>query len=103
MVRLAAQPLELQPVTVLGYSETSLSVRVGGLIAVRTEKFSLKKAIKDTLFCRKTPLTIYPNPVSRGASVTLSLRLDTPGNYMAQLYSGQERCIRRRWWCFELI
>ena len=88
VVRLAARPVELQPATVLGYSRTTLLGRVGGLIAVRTEKFSLKKAIKDTLLCRKTPLTIYPNPVTRGTTVTLSLFTDMPGNYMAQLYSG---------------
>ncbi|HEY8971395.1 MAG TPA: hypothetical protein VIM64_19965, partial [Puia sp.] len=86
VVRLVAQPLELAPVAVRGYSETSLMDRLGGVIAVRTENFSLRKVIKDTLFCRKSPLTIYPNPVARGASVTLSLRMDIPGSYMAQLY-----------------
>jgi hypothetical protein len=86
VVRLAARPVELQPVTVLRYSETPLMGRLGGVIAVRAEKFSLRKVIKDTLLCRKMPLTIYPNPVTRGTSVTLSLRMDMPGSCMVQLY-----------------
>lgn len=89
VVGLAAQPLELPPAAVRGYGETSLMGRLGGLIAVRTEKFSLRKVIKDTLLCRKSPLTIYPNPVTKGGSITLSLRMDIPGSYMAQLYSGE--------------
>jgi len=46
------------------------------------------EAIKDTLLCRKPPLTIYPNPVVKGSSITLSLRMDRPGDYMVQLYSS---------------
>jgi len=36
----------------------------------------------------KKPLTVYPNPVARGASVTISLRDIKPGNYMAQLFAA---------------
>jgi hypothetical protein len=89
VVRLVAQPLELPPVAVSACRETSLMGRLGGVIAVRAEKFSLRKVIRDMLFCRKPPLIIYPNPVVRGTSVTLSLRTDVPGSYMAQLYSGE--------------
>jgi hypothetical protein len=35
----------------------------------------------------KKALTIYPNPVARGAAVTLTMQLDEPGVYTAQLLS----------------
>jgi len=88
VVQLVAQPVELQPATVVSYGVTSLGGTLGGMVAVRRVKRTLAEAIKDTLLCRKSPLTIYPNPVTRGASVTLSLRMDMPGSYMAQLYGG---------------
>lgn len=85
IVQLAAQPMELQPATVV---KKSLSGRLGGLVVgVRVER-TWVEVIKDTLLCRKSPLTIYPNPVVKGSSITLSLRMDQPGDYMAQLYNG---------------
>lgn len=93
VVKLVVRLTELQPVAVKTYISTSLQGRLGGLIVVRTEKESFLKAIKDTLLCRKTPLTIYPNPVSRGASITLSLRMDKPGDYLAQLFSNGGRVV----------
>jgi Secretion system C-terminal sorting domain len=45
---------------------------------------------KDTLAAiglTKNPLTIYPNPVSKGNSVTVSARLDQTGTYTIQLFS----------------
>ncbi len=53
-----------------------------------TDTGKVVRCIKDTLLCIKKPLTVYPNPVVRGASVTLSLQMDQPGNYMAQLFSS---------------
>lgn len=44
-------------------------------------------AIKDTLGLSKKTLAVYPNPVVRGGSVTLTLRLDEQGTYMAQLFN----------------
>jgi hypothetical protein len=88
IVRLPAQPLELPPVTVTGYGTIRCSTITGDVATVRVEKYSIFKSIRDTLLCRKMPLTLYPNPVTRGGSMTLSLRMDMPGSYMAQLYSG---------------
>jgi len=85
IVRLVAQPLELPPVTVKGGTMRRIS---GSVLTVYVEKYSIFKSIRDTLLCRKMPLTLYPNPVTRGGSMTLSLRMDMPGSYMAQLYSG---------------
>ena len=63
----------------------------GKVVAPRT-KPSKKAAIllRDSLACigfTKKALAVYPNPVARGAAVTLSVRLDEPGTYTAQLYS----------------
>ena len=57
------------------------------MAGVRVES-TWREAIKDALLCRKTPLTIYPNPVARGASITLSMHMDTPGDYMVQIFGG---------------
>jgi hypothetical protein len=51
----------------------------------------IEAILKDTLTAAgltKRVLTVYPNPVARGASVTLSLRLDEPDTYIAQLFSS---------------
>jgi hypothetical protein len=46
--------------------------------------------IKDSLACiglsQKT-LTVYPNPVAKGNSITVSARFDQPGTYRVQLFS----------------
>jgi hypothetical protein len=88
VVTLASQSKDLLPVTVRAYSGSTLTGRAGGLVACVRVKRTWTKVIKDTLLCRKSPLTLYPNPVTRGASMTLSLRMDRPGTYMAQLYSA---------------
>jgi len=67
-------------------------VVVAGKVAVTRTKPSKKAAIllRDSLACigfTKKALTVYPNPVARGAAVTLSVRLDEPGTYTAQLFS----------------
>jgi hypothetical protein len=88
VVKLSSLPEELPAVSVTGYGTITCSKIMGEVVTVRVEKCSTFRTIKDTLLCRKSLLTIYPNPVVRGASVTLSLRMDMPGSYMAQLYSG---------------
>jgi hypothetical protein len=65
-------------------------VVVGGVDIVRRKHRKITAILQDTLasagLTQKT-LTVYPNPVARGNSVTLSLRLDDPGTYTAQLFS----------------
>jgi len=64
-------------------------IRCGGV--ARTDiRQTAANFIKDSLSffgLTKKPLTVYPNPVARGASVTISLRDIKPGDYMAQLFS----------------
>jgi hypothetical protein len=67
-------------------------VVVAGKVAVTRIKPSKKAAIllRDSLACigfTKKALAVYPNPVARGAAVTLSVRLDEPGTYTVQLFS----------------
>jgi hypothetical protein len=85
---LVTQSVELPPATVIGYGASKNQVVVGGAIGVRTDKYRLFDYIRDTLLCRKKPLAVYPNPVLRGASVTLSMRIDKQGDYMIQLING---------------
>lgn len=33
-------------------------------------------------------MVVYPNPVARGATVTLSVRLDKPGTWSVQLFNA---------------
>ena len=54
---------------------------------------------KDTLALvglAKPALTAYPNPVSRGATVTISARLDQKGKYNLQLYSSTGALVASR-------
>jgi hypothetical protein len=46
----------------------------------------LKDTVAKAELAKKT-LTVYPNPVARGAGLMLSLRLDQPGTWSAQLYA----------------
>jgi hypothetical protein len=46
--------------------------------------------IKDTLVAiglLPKALTVYPNPVAKGASITVAARLDQTGTYTIQLFS----------------
>jgi hypothetical protein len=88
VIRLTAQPVELEPAAVIAKTGTTLNVIAGGAIATVSVRRIWLDAIKDTLLCRKGPLNLYPNPVARGASMTLSLRMDKPGNFIAQLCSS---------------
>lgn len=60
------------------------------VIVAKPRRKKLPSILKDTLaavgLCEKS-LSVYPNPVVRGAAVTLSMRLDAPGAYTAQLFN----------------
>lgn len=64
---------------------------MGDVVTVVTHRTRSKKImslLEDSLAftgLTKSALTVYPNPVARGASVTLSVRLDEPGVYSAHL------------------
>lgn len=81
---------ELPTVIVVGYGTSKGKIAVGGAMTiVKADSFPQK--ILDSLAVvglAKKALTVYPNPVVRGSSVTLSIRLDNPGVYSAQLYSA---------------
>jgi hypothetical protein len=65
-------------------------VVVGGMDIVRRKHKKIATLLQDTLASVgliKNSMTVYPNPVARGNSVTLSLRLDDLGSYTAQLFS----------------
>ncbi|HVU58533.1 MAG TPA: T9SS type A sorting domain-containing protein [Puia sp.] len=87
-VQLSSLPEQLPVVSVVGYPTERHSTTTGTIATVSCIKRTWTDVIKDTLLFRKSPLTIYPNPVTRGASITLSLRMDQPGDYMIQLYSS---------------
>jgi len=65
----------------------------GEVVVVERTSIRRKKPltiIKDTLALigvTKKTLKVYPNPVVRGTPITLALRLDEPGTYIAQLLS----------------
>jgi hypothetical protein len=65
-------------------------VVVGGVDIVHRKHKKVAALLQDTLAgvgLVKKSMTVYPNPVARGTSVTLSLRLDDRGTYIAQLFS----------------
>ena len=73
-----------------------MELNVLGEVAVIPVKIISKRAadtislFKDTLTTigfGKSALTVYPNPVAKGSSVTVSARLDQTGTYTIQLYS----------------
>jgi len=47
--------------------------------------------IKDTIASCLSPIkknfTLYPNPISRGSSITITAQLDKPGTYVVQLFN----------------
>ena len=75
----------LGDVTVIAYGKT-ICRRTTGLVSVVRRTTILQDTLAF-LGLVKTPFTVYPNPVARGASVTISLRDIKPGTYMAQLFS----------------
>ena len=75
----------LGDVTVIAYG-TTICRRTTGLVSVVRRTTILQDTLAF-LGLVKPPFTVYPNPVARGASVTISLRDIKPGTYMAQLFS----------------
>lgn len=83
---------------------TMRDVVLGGAVVVvkkhrRRVAADTVSLFKDTLALvglAKPALTVYPNPVSRGASVTISARLDQKGKYNLQLYSSTGALVASR-------
>ena len=66
---------ELSKVTVVNNScRTKMGGAMGG---IRIERYTLKDTL-TFLGLAKKPLTVYPNPVVKGASVTLSAAMRFP-------------------------
>ncbi|HWB90967.1 MAG TPA: carboxypeptidase regulatory-like domain-containing protein [Puia sp.] len=88
---LAAGPLQLFQVVMPGEV-----VIAGGVFVTRVRR-KRPKVVADTISLFKDTLAsaglarpaliAYPNPVARGALLTLTARLDQPGNYRVQLYN----------------
>lgn len=81
-------------VVVVAYPTQKRSVVVGGITSAscisKASGLKVSGAIKDTLtsWLVKSPFTVYPNPVSRGASVAVSLEKLKPGDYSIQLFDN---------------
>jgi len=68
-----------------------------GFVAVEVRRPKKHRLLADTLSLFKDSLayagltqkalTVFPNPIARGSSLTLSVRLDRPGTYRVQLFS----------------
>ncbi len=85
-IELTRAATELPPVTIVGNRTV-----VGKLTAICTQTVTVKDIVRDTLTFlgfALNPLTVYPNPVARGAAVTISVRSPRPGNYMVQLFGS---------------
>jgi len=85
-IELTRAAAELPPVTVV-----SNRTVVGKLTAICTQTVTVKDIVRDTLTflgLAPNPLTVYPNPVAKGAAVTVSVKAPRPGNYMVQLFSS---------------
>ncbi len=88
---------ELPPVDVIGYGNRMLQGSAGGVaifagkLICRTDTRSfISRSVSDTLSflgIGKKEFALYPNPVSRGTVIKLSLNLDKPGKYAAGLYN----------------
>jgi hypothetical protein len=84
--RIQASPVVLQLVSAI-LGETVVVVRH----SKRTKPFSdTLSLIKDSLAhlgLATTTMTVFPNPVGKGNSITVSAKFDQPGAYLVQLYS----------------
>jgi hypothetical protein len=98
----------LPKVEVIGYSSEPLVFYAGGVSArIKVEPVDsgllqrTARLISDTIeLMIKPALAIYPNPVARGAVVSLSLRQGLPGIYRLGLYDARGALIQQR--SFEL-
>jgi hypothetical protein len=91
----------LSPVVVRGYPPHTRRDVMGLVsIGIRIDTVTgLKDLAKDTLARLGVPkkeLTLYPNPVSRGAAVKLSLPPDRPGEYKLELFNGSGALLQER-------
>lgn len=85
VLRLPRAVGELPAATINSYGWTK-----GKLMITCTTTITVQDVVRDTLAFLglvSKPFTVYPNPVARGASVTLSLKRPVPGNYLVQLFS----------------
>ena len=86
------------------YTVTTEEAIAGGVVVVTKKR--RKKVAADTLsLCKDTlaaigltipALTAYPNPVARGAAITIKTRLDHTGKYSLQLYNSTGTLIESR-------
>jgi hypothetical protein len=90
----------LPPVIVVGYSPKSFVCFAGGISigrVIKTENW--KQTLKDTLIAihllPQKELTVYPNPVQRGAVISLSWQTE-PGSYEVTLHNSSGMLIRRQ-------
>jgi hypothetical protein len=60
---------------------------MGDVVIVAGKVSTSKKPVTTPKKTTTIALTLYPNPVARGASLTLSVQLDEPGTYTVQLFS----------------
>lgn len=81
---------DLAPAIVTGYANRTYSGYLGGISVGVVVRKSWMKQVKDTLttcgLLPKKSLTVYPNPVSRGAVIQLSWQTE-PGSYLVGIYS----------------
>ena len=85
---------ELPEVVVRGYASGRISGAM--MISVRVDTF--RTWVADTLASLgfKKELSIYPNPVRKGAAVTLSWQGMEPGFYMVELFNAAGAVVRQR-------
>jgi hypothetical protein len=89
VLRLPRAADELPATTVRSYGIVRCGSVMGAVsVSRRVERSSLLKDTLVALGLVKQPLGVYPNPVARGASVTLSLKQPVAGNYLVQLFSA---------------
>lgn len=86
-IQLSRSPGIMGDVEVVGHYTLTPRTLLTGAVAICTIKTT---TLKDTLssWLVKAPVTVYPNPVSRGASVTVSLGKLKPGDYTIQLFDN---------------
>jgi len=83
----------MQPLLVMNMEP----MMVGEVVTVVRHRRSRKKAVADTLAKIKDTIvscispikknfTVYPNPVARGNSITITAQVDKPGTYVVQLF-----------------
>jgi CarboxypepD_reg-like domain len=79
------ESVKIIPLTCTG--QLKGEVVVAGLVINRVTHSTILKDSLVFLGLTKKALKVYPNPVVRGESLTLELRLDEPGNYLLQLFN----------------